>query len=383
MKTYTILIADDLPENLQIIAEALKDSNIEHKIIRAINGKILCELAEKRIPDLIITDWEMPEMNGIEAIKYLKQNEETKDIPIIMCTGIMTTSENLKTAIDCGAVDYIRKPIDNIELQSRVYSMLKLSDSYKTIKDQNIILEQQKIEIQNQRDDLKTLNATKDKFFNIIAHDLRNPFNSLLGFSDLLVSKIESYDIEKSIKYAKIIQESSSVAHDLLENLLYWSKSQNGSISFIPEKIDIKNLIDKNILLLKHFAENKKVTLISNVKNSIIISIDRNMILTVLRNLITNAIKFSRQNDTITIDIEENEHENIIHVSDTGVGIPENIIGKLFKVDEYVKTKGTSNESGTGLGLILCKEFIIWHKGKIWVESKIDLGSKFSFSIPK
>jgi DNA-binding response OmpR family regulator len=155
MKTYTILIADDYPENLQIIAEALQCSDIKHKIIKAINGRVLCDLAEKRIPDLIITDWEMPIMNGIEAIKYLKNLEATKNIPIIMCTGIMTTSQNLKTALESGAVDFIKKPVDAIELQSRVYSMLRLSDSYKTIREQNLTLENQKEKILAQKNEIE------------------------------------------------------------------------------------------------------------------------------------------------------------------------------------------------------------------------------------
>ncbi|NOQ26769.1 MAG: response regulator [Bacteroidales bacterium] len=152
MKTYTILIADDEIENLQIIEEALLETDFDHRLIMVVNGKIMVEFAEKRIPDLIITDWEMPEMNGIEAIKELKKKESTKDIPIIMCTGIMTSSANLETALTSGAIDYIRKPIDKIELVARVSSMLKLADSIRATKAQNAILKQQKNEIQKQQE---------------------------------------------------------------------------------------------------------------------------------------------------------------------------------------------------------------------------------------
>jgi DNA-binding response OmpR family regulator/DNA-binding CsgD family transcriptional regulator len=152
MKTYTILIADDEIENLQIIEEALLETDFKHRLIMVVNGKIMVEFAEKRIPDLIITDWEMPEMNGIEAIKELKKKESTKDIPIIMCTGIMTSSANLETALNSGAIDYIRKPIDKIELVARVSSMLKLADSIRAVKAQNAILKQQKDEIQKQQE---------------------------------------------------------------------------------------------------------------------------------------------------------------------------------------------------------------------------------------
>ncbi len=383
MKIYTILIADDYPENIQIIVDALKSSDIQHRVIRAVNGKVLCELAEKRCPDLIITDWEMPEMNGIEATRILKGIEATRDIPIIICTGIMTTSENLKMALDSGAVDYIRKPIDNIELQARVYSMLKLGDSYRTIKEQNTILEQQNDEIQTQRDKLQIANATKDKFFSIIAHDLLNPFNTILGFSELLVEAIKNQNLEKSKTLADIICQTSSVAFNLLENLLTWSRSQTGKISFTPEILDVKDIIDNNINLLKEAAQNKEIFLTSNLAESLMAYADRNMILTIIRNLITNAIKFSRKGDRIIVEVENTENWITIHISDTGIGIDDKAIGKLFKISGTIKTEGTANERGTGLGLMLCKEFVDWHKGRIWVESQVGVGCRFSFTIPK
>ncbi|NVO11681.1 MAG: hybrid sensor histidine kinase/response regulator [Bacteroidales bacterium] len=383
MKTYTILIADDYPENIQIIVDALKSSDIQHKIIRAVNGKVLCELAEKRCPDLIITDWEMPEMNGLEATRILKNIETTRDIPIIICTGIMTTSENLKMALDSGAVDYIRKPIDNIELQARVYSMLKLSDSYRTIKEQNTILEQQKDEIQIQRDKLQIANATKDKFFSIIAHDLLNPFNTILGFSELLLSAIEKKEIEKCHKYSYSIHDTAHVVFNLLENLLTWSRSQTGKISFSPELIDVNDIIESNLSLLKDAAQSKEIFLASTLTEKLIAYADKNMVLTIIRNLITNAIKFSRKGDRIIVDVENTENWITIHVLDTGIGIDDDSISKLFKISENIKTEGTANERGTGLGLMLCKEFVDWHKGRIWVESQVGAGSRFSFTLPK
>jgi len=383
MKTYTILIADDHPENIQIIVDALKSSDIQHRIIRAVNGKVLCELAEKRCPDLIITDWEMPEMNGIEATRILKGIEATRDIPIIICTGIMTTSENLKMALDSGAVDYIRKPIDNIELQARVHSMLKLGDSYRTIKEQNTILEQQNDEIQTQRDKLEIVNATKDKFFSIIAHDLLNPFNTILGFSELLLSAIEKKEIEKCHKYSYSIHDTSHVVFNLLENLLTWSRSQTGKISFTPESVDVKDIIESNLSLLKDAAQSKEIFLASTLTEKLIAYADRNMVLTIIRNLITNAIKFSRKGDRIIVEVENAENWITIHISDTGIGIDDKAISKLFKISETIKTEGTANERGTGLGLMLCKEFVDWHKGRIWVESQVGVGSRFSFTIPK
>jgi signal transduction histidine kinase len=286
-------------------------------------------------------------------------------------------------ALDSGAVDYIRKPIDNIELQARVYSMLKLGDSYRTIKEQNTILEQQNDEIQTQRDKLQIANATKDKFFSIIAHDLLNPFNTILGFSELLVEAIKNQNLEKSKTLADIICQTSSVAFNLLENLLTWSRSQTGKISFTPEILDVKDIIDNNINLLKEAAQNKEIFLTSNLAESLMAYADRNMILTIIRNLITNAIKFSRKGDRIIVEVENTENWITIHISDTGIGIDDKAIGKLFKISGTIKTEGTANERGTGLGLMLCKEFVDWHKGRIWVESQVGVGCKFSFTIPK
>ncbi|SDB90787.1 sensor histidine kinase [Williamwhitmania taraxaci] len=233
------------------------------------------------------------------------------------------------------------------------------------------------------RNELEIANATKDKFFSIIAHDLRNPFNALLGISELLVEKIKDRDFESSYKFAQAIHKASSASFELLENLLNWSRSQTGKISFTPEKLDVKDLIDSNIFLMNNSAESKGIHLTSTLSASVIAFADKNMVLTILRNLLTNAIKFSRKDDRIIVEVEETNEGVTIHVSDTGVGMNEETVGKIFKPGEKIKTVGTAKEPGTGLGLILCKEFVHWHHGKIWVESKEDVGSRFSFTLPK
>ncbi|NOU16952.1 MAG: DUF4154 domain-containing protein [Bacteroidales bacterium] len=241
----------------------------------------------------------------------------------------------------------------------------------------------QKEEILAQKDKLQLANATKDKFFGIIAHDLRNPFNLLLGLSEILVDQINASNHDKSIEISEKINQTSSVAFDLLENLLTWSRSQTGQTLFYPSNLNVKDAIDTNILLLKSSAESKGIHLSSVLTDNLYVRADKNMLLTILRNLLTNAIKFSRNSDKIFVKAEENDDCITIHVSDTGVGLDKHVIEKLFKVNENVKTDGTANERGTGLGLILCKEFIDWHQGKIWVESKKGIGSRFSFTLPK
>lgn len=229
---------------------------------------------------------------------------------------------------------------------------------------------------------LKELNATKDKFFGIIAHDLRHPFNSILGFSDLLMKNIAKYDTEKINKFVETIHSSGQSAYNLLENLLEWSRAQTGNIEFKPEKFILENLFIDVITLSSTTAAAKNITINYEILDSLIVYADQNMLKTVMRNLIGNAIKFTKQNGNISVMAVLHNNEITVTVSDTGVGMDEIEMNKLFKTSEKVSTTGTAGEKGTGLGLLLCKEFVEKHDGKIWVESKAGKGSDFKFSLP-
>jgi len=230
---------------------------------------------------------------------------------------------------------------------------------------------------------LRELIATKDKFFNIIAHDLRGPFNSILGLSNMLVEQAREKDYEGMGEYAEIIQNSSQHAMNLLKNLLEWARSQTGLIEFLPEYVEAISLVNEAIALLNEMAQQKAIAISATIPRNALIRADKAMIGTVLRNLITNAIKFSHPGGEIVITAEKKKHELVISVEDSGVGISKRSIGKLFRLDETYSALGTRNETGTGLGLILCKEFVEKHGGRIWVESEAGKGSKFSFSIPR
>ncbi len=382
MKNHKILVVDDNVENAERIIDFLNETENNFSFFQALNGKIACSIAEKKQPDLIITDWEMPVMDGIELIKYLKSAESTKEIPIIMCTGVMMKTENLKAALDAGAVDYIRKPVEKLELTARVHSMLKLSDSMKKVKEQNLMLSQHQAEIESQNEKLIELNATKDKFFNIIAHDLKNPFNGILGLTDLIVSYKEKYDLKGIIQYVELINESAHGAFKLLENLLQWARSQTGGIDFKPENFKLVNLVSDVIGLSENMATSKNITINAEISRNLIIFADENMLNTILRNLLTNAIKFTKKDGKIIITATEQDTDIQITVSDTGIGMNEDKMKRLFKISEKVSTLGTEKETGTGLGLILCKEFVAKHGGRIWVESEVGKGSTFKFTIP-
>jgi PAS domain S-box-containing protein len=229
---------------------------------------------------------------------------------------------------------------------------------------------------------LKVLNATKDKFFSIIAHDLRNPFTSIIGFSSLLINLSDKKDKEDINKYAKIVHHSSLRAMDLLNNLMEWASLQTGKISFKPKRIEMANVITSVIELQLIMANQKSITIVRETDPDIIVYADEEMISTALRNLVSNAIKFTKPGGEVTISAYTSYDEVIIAVCDNGVGMDKNRIEKIFRIYGNISTRGTENEEGTGLGLILCKEFILRHKGKIWVESTPGEGSKFFFSIP-
>jgi signal transduction histidine kinase len=229
---------------------------------------------------------------------------------------------------------------------------------------------------------LKELNATKDKFFNIVAHDLKNPFTSLIGSSELLFRNIDQMDNEKIKTLALILNDASKSGYAILQNLLDWSRSQTGLLKFNPENINLRNLIDEHILNLEQISYNKEIKIHSEVKDDLFIYSDKNMIKTIMRNLLSNAIKYSYRSGKVIVSAAVNDREVIISVKDNGIGIPEENIKKIFRIDAKYSVPGTENEQGTGLGLKLCKEFVEKLGGKIWVESIEHKGSEFKFSIP-
>jgi PAS domain S-box-containing protein len=245
------------------------------------------------------------------------------------------------------------------------------------------LIQKQASELEQNNEQLSILNATKDKFFSIIAHDLRNPFNTVIGFSEILLQSFRRFPEEKIEKFLSFIHTSSISGNDLLSNLLMWSRSQSGTISFKPENLELSVIILETINLLEATAHQKGITLHKNFQTNIFCWFDENMMKTVIRNLVSNAIKFTPQDGKISISIEKSEKLITVSVSDTGVGIPKENLHKLFHIDSNFSTKGTSNESGTGLGLILCREFVEKHSGKIWVESEEGKGSTFRFTLPQ
>ncbi|PLX21433.1 MAG: hypothetical protein C0597_03350 [Marinilabiliales bacterium] len=238
-------------------------------------------------------------------------------------------------------------------------------------------------ELKESKQELEDQVHIKDKFLSIIAHDLRDPFNILIGYSDLILDQLEDLNREKLIQYVQAINISSNNAYNLLNNLLDWSKSEAKKITYHPEEINISKTLNNIISSLNYAASAKNISIRKEYEANITIMSDENMLKTVLRNLIGNAIKFSYKNSDINIEIVEEKLQFVININDTGIGIKKENLTKIFSPEFDVSRTGTGNERGTGLGLKICKEFITKWGGRIWVESEYGNGSKFSFSIPK
>jgi signal transduction histidine kinase len=329
----------------------------------ASNGRQALQMVSNVKPDLILLDIMMPEMDGFEACLHFKKDPKTKDIPIIFLTAKTDTNEIVK-GFKQGAVDYITKPFRGAELLARVKTHLELKFS---------------------REALKELNATKDKFFSIIAHDLKDPLQFLLLSADLLYNQYDLFNETKRKDYIHRFHNSSQQLSALLENLLVWARLQSGSIETKPGKIDIGALVTESIDLLKGNAQKKDIALSSQIGPGIAAFADKNMIRTVLRNLISNAVKFTPPGGTVKVTASTSPKGDWleISVSDTGVGINRQDITGLFRIDVKKSTRGTDNEKGTGLGLILCKEFVEKNNGSIKVTSTPGKGSCFTFTLPR
>lgn len=353
-----IFIAEDEPTNLQILYNILKKGN--YRMAAAGNGKQALSMIPEACPDLILLDVMMPGMDGFEVCEKLKKIPGTKEIPVIFLTARIETTDVLK-GFAVGAVDYVTKPFKGAELLSRIKTHVELKFA---------------------RERLKELNATKDKLFSIIAHDLRNPLQVLLFSAELLCKHFDDFDGEKKKDFINKIYSGTNQISELLENLLEWSKSQRGVIESHLEKIDLSILAEENINLFKENAEKKNIRLRSVIGSGFYAFADRNMIDIILRNLVSNAIKFTNAGGKVTINASVRSKIVHVSVSDTGIGIDEEDIAYLFRIDKQKSTPGTAKEKGSGLGLILCKEFIEKNNGTIGVTSTPGEGSTFTFTLP-
>jgi len=368
----TVLLVDDSKALLGLISDILTAEG--YHVISTFSGSEAIQIASELIPDLVLLDRNMPEMDGIEVCKKLKKDKKTVRIPIIFLTGTRSV-EAIVEGFKMGAIDYITKPFQREELLARVDSHIKL---FKLTE----ILKKQTVELKKSETSLKELNAQKDKLFSIIAHDLKGPLNNLIVLSEMIINTNNKGNLNQTTELSHLLFNTAKGTSKLLENLLEWAMLQRGVIVFNSQTLMLKKLVSDCFNLVKEETIRKKVVLINNVPNDQAVHADSYMFKTIIRNLITNAVKFTPRNGSITVCSESKSNTTLIAVSDTGVGIDPKTIKGLFAIKESKYTLGTEGETGTGLGLLLCKELVEKHGGKIWAESVVGSGSKFYIELP-
>jgi len=347
--------------------------------------EILNELSEEgKIIQIVIADFIMPGMKGDALLS--KIHNQKPAAKTILLTG-QASIEGVSNAVNnANLYRFISKPWEKDDLVLTLREAVKSYEQEETIFKQNEELLELNASLEKKVEErtlqLKDLNATKDKFFSIIAHDLKNPFNTLMGFTELLLDNLDDYTTDKLREFIGILHDTSKQSYALLENLLEWSRSQTGRIQLKKEELNIYDIAEENMDLLLNQAAKKKIQLGNDIDPSVRIFADANMIRTVIRNLISNALKYTREKGSVTISSEKDKDMLLIAVKDTGLGIKPENKEKLFRIDLNYTTRGTADEGGTGLGLILCKEFINRNGGEIWVESVFGEGSTFKFSLP-
>ena len=362
---YKILIVDDVISNVLLLKILL--TNEKFQVCTANNGTTCIEQAKKEHPDLILLDVMMPDISGFDTAVILKKDEETKDIPIIFLTALNTPAD-LVHGFKVGASDFLTKPFNKEELVMRVTQQISLVAAKRIIEKQNAELR-------------ATLN-NRDKMYSVIAHDLRSPMASIRMVLNLVVASTspELVGPELYELLDKANKESEDV-HDLLDNLLKWTKSQTGRLNVVIQNLDLNDIIPGVVDIFEMIAETKHIKLnLQMAEGPLVVTADNDMLKTIVRNFLSNAIKFSPENSSIDIIMSTDADFAKVSVRDHGVGIAANRLGSIFHKGET--TYGTSGEEGSGLGLQLCQDFAQKIGGDCTVESVEGEGSTFSVTIP-
>lgn len=388
-----ILCIDDEEIILDALKDQLEDTWGENYIIEtADNPEEAIEIFEEltaegyKIP-VVISDYLMPQMKGDEVLRRI--HEISPDTHKILLTG-HASIEGVTNAINFAKLyRYIPKPWDKEDLALTIKEAIRSFVQEKQIRDQNEELAalnaslEEKVKIRTA--ELEFANATKDKFFSIIGHDLKGSFNTLIGFSEILIEDFEELDNEGKLNFLNRIKRLSENAYRLLQNLLDWARMQTGRINYDPEFFDLGYITKDIVEMQQDHAGSKGISMVCDIPEDTYVFADKNMIHTILRNLSSNSLKFTNEGGEVKISSTPSKfRKNAVDIAviDNGIGMSKDKLSKLFKISEKVKTYGTAKEEGTGLGLILCREFIEKNKGEIRVESTPGEGSKFIFTLP-
>ncbi len=362
----SVLVVDDNKDNLKVVSNFLKNEG--YQIALAINAEDAGKILEDTPIDLVLLDVMMPGTDGFAFCRQIKKKKRFADLPVIFLTAKTDTSD-LVEGFEAGGVDYITKPFQKKELVARVNSHVELAIA--------------KNRIREQAEEIKKINRTKDRLYSIIAHDIKSPFSNI---SMLISTLAEGYLEPGSEEYEEILQSinrSTQETYALLENLLQWTRSQTGDLEVDPEILNMKELANRAFRFSELNAKNKHIDLKMEMEDTLPVHADRNMMQSVIQNLVGNAIKFTPEGEKVTIKGEQEDEQVVIQVVDTGVGISEENMKKLFVDRGQLTTRGTNDEKGSGLGLLLVQTFVEQNGGKIEAKSKPGEGTTFTLTFPK
>lgn len=365
---YKILIVDDIMSNVLLLKVLL--TNEKYQICTASNGTEAIQQAIDELPDLILLDIMMPDMSGYEVAKVLKENERTMEIPIIFLTAL-NTSADIVRGFQCGCNDFVSKPFNKEELMIRVMHQISLVAAKRLIAEKN--------------EELKKTLLGRDKLYSVIAHDLRSPMASMKMVLNMLVTSLTPDGIgEEVYSMINIANKQTEELFSLLDNLLKWTKSQIGRLNVVYQDFIAGEMIAGVMDIFSTVAEVKGIRLVyeKSGTDGLEVHADIDMCKTVFRNLISNAIKFSESGSSIEAYTCLKDGLLVINVRDHGCGMSEEDQQKLFKTETHFTKYGTANEEGSGLGLLLCKDFAEKNGGDLTLTSVEGVGSTFSFSIP-
>jgi signal transduction histidine kinase len=383
----SVLVVDDNPRNLQLMSAMLKQEG--YKLYITNSGENALTFLENTMPDLILLDVMMPGLSGFEVCRLIKKQPKYKDIPVIFLTA-KNEVEDLVEGFEAGAVDYIVKPFHAKEVIVRVSTHIQLKQAREQMLEKTRELEEanrslglSKAIIEADAAQLSLLNAEKNKFFSIIAHDLRGPITGLAGLAEILNEELEQMPKEEVQTTIRILHDSSKQVVDLLYNLLEWSRVQMNSLTFEPVNLIIREIMIDVVRIFTNAITSKEQMISWNIDPELGVFADINMLKTILRNLISNAIKFTPHGGTITLSAKILLDTQVrIAISDSGIGMSPELVEKLFQIDQRVSRPGTDGESSNGLGLLLCSDLVKRQGGEIRVESREGEGSKFLFTLP-
>ena len=378
---YKVLIVDDVPTNVMLVQAILKKEG--YTLLTCDSGTKALRIANEKHPNLILLDIMMPEMDGYEVLQHLKSNPETTDIPVIIMSAL-SDMQSIVKGYQLGATEYVTKPFQREELVKRVAHKADMARFLRAMISHPSESCEEKEVVACIKAELENTIESRDTLYSVIAHDLRSPLGSLKMMNNAILMMVDKERVGDEVyEMIQMMNKTSEEIFLLLDNLLKWAKNRLNKQHVYKQQTDINSIIDSTAEMYVPMAAQKGVKIIlENLDKELVGLVDIDMLKTIIRNLISNAMKFSFEGGTITLSSRSEGDFVTVSVKDTGKGIKKEDQDKLLKQDSHFTTYGTKNEKGSGLGLMLCKDFVELHGGKLWFESEGEgKGTTFLFSM--